>query len=53
MSIIALIVAWTPLTIVYCWPLFGNPANMPMRLVAWSPPFAKLTALVVPLLVFE
>ena len=49
LAVLTLIVAWTPLTIVYMWPIFGDHDNIPMRLVAWSAPFAKLSAFVVPM----
>ena len=49
LAVLTLIVAWTPLTIVYMWPIFGDHDNLPMRIVAWSPPFAKLSAFAVPL----
>ena len=52
-AILTLCVAWAPLTIVYMWPIFGDHANLPMRLVAWSPPFAKLSAFVAPAFFLE
>ena len=48
LAVLTLIVAWTPLTIVYMWPIFGDHDNIPMRIVAWSSPFAKLSAFLVP-----
>ena len=52
-AIIVLIIAWTPLTIVYVWPIFGKHENLPVRLSGYAPPFAKLTALVIPMLLKE
>ena len=48
LAIITLIIAWGPLTTMYLWPIFGNPENMPSRLPLYAPSFAKLTALVLP-----
>jgi hypothetical protein len=35
------------------WPIFGDHENLPMMLVAWSAPFAKLSAFIVPVFFLE
>lgn len=47
---VVFLIQWTPYSVVYLWPLFDDPANIPIRLSAVAPVFAKLAVLTTPLL---
>lgn len=43
------ILEWSPYSIVYLWPLFSDPNNIPISLSAAAPVFAKLAVVLTPL----
>lgn len=43
------ILQWTPYCIEYLWPLFDDPNNIPLRLSAAAPVFAKLSVVLNPI----
>ena len=50
MLIIFFVIEWTPYSIMYIWPIFNDPKNMPMRLSAVGPLFAKFAIVTTPLI---
>ena len=48
--IILFLIEWTPYAMVYVWPFFDDPKNIPMRLALAGPVFAKLSVVLNPLL---
>ena len=36
------VIEWTPYSIEYFWPIIGDPKNIPLRLSALAPLFAKI-----------